>query len=152
MTLYENHVDGLSVLWDSTEDLPAECGWDEYSRIARAAHMLAHDTPDAAAAIRKRLTDDADGAYEDGSTNPYDRGMAFLYAQWELSGKGGRRLVDACPTAWVGIDGVPNLPVSDAESAKPLLDALAADGWPVARVWLMDGDLPFRMLLARTKE
>lgn len=152
MTLYENHVDGLSVLWDSTEDLPAECGRDEYERVARAANLLTASDPKANKTIRHRLLDDADEAHKDGTTNPFDRGMAFLYAQWALTCKGARRLLDVCPTAWVGIDGVPNLTAVKTGDVKPLLPILAQDGWPVVRIWLMHDAAPFRMLLARTKE
>lgn len=150
MTLYEKQVDGLPVLWDSTEDAPAECGADAYESVWRAALELAADR-DENAAIRDRRSK-SDEPYDDGSTNPYDRTVAFLYAQWELASKGGRRLLDVCPTAWVGIDGVPNLPVPSTDSAKPLLPVLARDGWPVVRIWLMDGAVPFRMLLTRTQE
>ena len=81
------------ILWDSGRNIPDECGDDDLIRVCRAAHMLAYGKRNESEAIRKRLIDGAVGPAEDGDeTDPRDRTTALLLAQWELCGKGARRL------------------------------------------------------------
>lgn len=136
------------ILWDSGRNIPDECGDDDLVRVCRAAHMLAYGKRNEPEAIRKRLIDGAVGPAEDGDeTDPRDRTAALLLAQWELCGKGARRLTDASSPAWVAIDGVPNVSVTDERNVAAAVRPLADRGCPVVRVWLMDGPLPRRMLL-----
>lgn len=152
MVWTETHRDGLDILWDTGRDKPAECGRDDYERLCRSAYMLAYGNPEEAKGIRIRLVDNADPPLDSGNTDYYDRTMAFLYAQWEITTKGGHRLWDVDPLAWVGVDGVPNITAERSHWDGVLISArsLAADGWPVFRVWIMENGLPVRMLLART--
>lgn len=153
MVWTERHEDGLAVLWDSFYDKPAECGRDDYERLCKSAYMLAYGNPGEAKGIRARLVDNADPPLDSGDTDHYDRTMAFLYAQWEITAKGGHRLWDVCPPAWVGVDGVPNVETERGrwDGVRISARSLAADGWPVFRVWVMEDGLPVRMLLARTE-
>ncbi|WP_244609308.1 hypothetical protein [Bifidobacterium moukalabense] len=125
------------ILWDSGRSIPDECGDGDLIRVCRVAHMLAYGKRNKPEAIWKRLIDGAGGPDEDGDeTDPRDRTTALLLAQWELCGKGARCLPDASSSAWVAIDGVPNVSVTDernvAAAVRPLADQGMSGGLRLA--------------------
>lgn len=157
MVWTERHEHGLSILWDTDHDMPAECGRADYERLCDAAAMLAEGDGERAGRLRAKLDEGRSRLLAGGGTDYYNRTFAFLCAQWEVACKGGHRLWDVCPTAWVGVDGVPNVWVGVDEkdrwgSNRLCARLLAEDGWPVFRVWVLAGDarLPVRMMLCRT--
>lgn len=145
-TVYERVEDGVSILWDTRDDMP-DIPRDDFERRCAALPTLVGEQD--AMDMRERFQDsDHDGP----TANPYDASQLAIWETW-VSNRPERGWPGRTVGLWVSPDGLANMTLTDDDDTPlaALADVARDEDQPVLRVWSLPepGALPYRMRLLR---